>query len=400
MSVLAECPRCRKKQSTKNKQCKCGQDLDKAKRSKKVRYWISYRMPSGKQRRESVGAFEGLDPYSITDAREALSKRVVQKKERRIFDMLPESEINFDELSKWYLNLKTVKKLASYDRIETALSNFNAVFGNRKIDTVKRTDLEAYQEMRAERGKAPATIDMEISLTKTMIIKAFDDDKLDGRILKVFRAVKRKLKKGANARNRILTFDEYTRLVSKAPSHLKAALVIAFNTGMRLGEIRQLKWGYIDRKAGFIRLPKDMPKEKKAKAIPINHHVQAVLKSIPRALRHDFVITYKGKPITQKDGLKRSFATACKEAEIPCGRKTPDGITFHDIRRTVKTNMLEAGISKVYRDKILGHSLQGMDVHYMAPNEESLKTAMNQYTQWIDAQIEVALEKSRSQAAL
>ena len=36
---------------------------------------------------------------------------------------------------------------------------------------------------------------------------------------------------------------------------------------------------------------------------------------------------------------------------------------MHDLRRTVKTNMLAAGVDKTYRDLALGHSLQGMDAH-------------------------------------
>ena len=40
MSILAECPICKRKQSAKNKVCvKCDNDLDKAKKSKKVRFW-------------------------------------------------------------------------------------------------------------------------------------------------------------------------------------------------------------------------------------------------------------------------------------------------------------------------------------------------------------------------
>jgi hypothetical protein len=38
---------------------------------------------------------------------------------------------------------------------------------------------------------------------------------------------------------------------------------------------------------------------------------------------------------------------------------------MHDLRRTVKINMLEAGADKTYRDLILGHSLEGMDRHYI-----------------------------------
>jgi len=69
------------------------------------------------------------------------------------------------------------------------------------------------------------------------------------------------------------------------------------------------------------------------------------------------------------------------------GRKAENGFTLHDIRRTVKTNMLEAGIDKVYRDTILGHSYEGMDVHYLVPSEEALKEAMDKYTRWLDDQI-------------
>jgi hypothetical protein len=49
--------------------------------------------------------------------------------------------------------------------------------------------------------------------------------------------------------------------------------------------------------------------------------------------------------------------------------------------------MLNAGMDKVHRDLILGHSLKGMDVHYMAPDDNALTNAMEKYTLWIDDQI-------------
>ena len=380
MSILAECPICHRKQSNRNKVCPCGHDLIKAKRSKKVMYWINYRLPGGKQRREQVG-------YSVEEARDADGKRRGQKREHRIFDMLPESKMTFQELTDWYLDLKTVKKLASYDRTVFALKNFNAAFGTQIVGDIKFIDLENYQEKREEQGRAAATIDMEISIAKTMVTKAFDNDMVDGRVLKSFRKVKRKLKKGDNARKRILTFDEYLRLIRNAPQHLKTIIITAFHTGMRAGELRTLKWSYIDRENWFIRLPKSATKEKKKKIIPINAHVKKVLQEAPRALNHDFVFTYRGCPITHKNGLRKSFISACKKAKLTCGRDKENGFIFHDIRRTVKTNMLNAGVDKVHRDIILGHSLKGMDVHYMAPTEDALKGAMQKYTKWIDKNI-------------
>ena len=86
-------------------------------------------------------------------------------------------------------------------------------------------------------------------------------------------------------------------------------------------------------------------------------------------------------------GFKKSFLTACSRAGIPQGHNEENGITFHDIRRTVKTNMLNAGVDKVHRDLILGHSLKGMDIHYMAPSEADLHQAMARFTEWLDSQL-------------
>ena len=49
--------------------------------------------------------------------------------------------------------------------------------------------------------------------------------------------------------------------------------------------------------------------------------------------------------------------------------------------------MLNAGVDKVHRDTILGHSLQGMDVHYLVPYEDVLKQAMGKYSRWLDEQL-------------
>ncbi len=381
MAILAECPMCHSKQSNKNKVCKCGEDLDQAKRSRRVRYWIHYQVKN-KQIREPVS-------YSIEEARDAMGKRRGQRRENKIFDMLPESKLTFQELTDWYLSLASIKELASYDRTEQVLRNFNAVFGQWTLGSIKQTDLEEYQISRKGQGRADASIDMEIKLAQAAVTKAFDNDKIGGHSLKAFRRTKKLLEKGANVRTSTVGFEQYLSLSKVASSHYRAVLIIAFNTGMRLGEIKQLKWSHIDRGKSMIRLPKEITKEARVKAIPINHHVKAVLEALPRTLPpNDFIITYRGKPLNGKSSLKKQFPETCQKAKIAHGRKTLGGITFHDIRRTVKTNMLNAGVDKVHRDLFLGHSLTGMDSHYIMPNDESLTSAMQRYTKWVDRQIE------------
>ncbi|MFC1881159.1 tyrosine-type recombinase/integrase [Thermodesulfobacteriota bacterium] len=394
MSILAECPMCHKKQATKNKACNCGENLDKAKKSKKVRYWIAYRMPGGKQRRESVATMEGLNPYSISDARDAESKRVVQKRENRVFDMLPESNMTFQELSDWYTDIGSVKKLASYERIKIALNNFNVMFGNIISGAILPIDIEDYQAKRLNDGLAASTLDLELTIVKGAVTKAFDNDKISGRVLKAFRKVKKQSKPGANARRRTVTISEYLNLLTKASEHFRPMLIVAMNTGMRPGELRQLRWKHVDRKSGFIKLPGSLTKEGKDKKIPINHHVKALLDELSPGLgvvtenHHDFVFTNTRRPPTTSWWIKDSLRKSCKAAEIPYGRKVTDGIIMHDFRRTVKTNMTSADVNKVYRDLILGHSLRGMDIHYISPSNDDLKQAVDKYTEWLDGQIE------------
>lgn len=55
--------------------------------------------------------------YSINEARDANGKRRSQKRENRIFDILPEAKMIFEELADWYLDLETVKELASFKTI-------------------------------------------------------------------------------------------------------------------------------------------------------------------------------------------------------------------------------------------------------------------------------------------
>jgi integrase len=379
MAILAECPICRNKQSAKNKKCKCGENLDKAKRGQRVKYWIVYRLPDGKQRKEYVG-------NSITDAQAADGERKSQKKRKQFFEMLPESSMTFKELSEWYLDLPKVKKLKDYNGTKIKLNNFNSVYGDKIVGTIKPIDLESYQMERKSLDVKNTTIDLELNIVKGMITKGFDNDMVSGKTLKAFRKTKKVSAKSERTRKRTLTIEEYLKLIDKAAQHLKGMLIVVFNTGMRPGELKGLKWSYIDRKANFIRLPAEVTKEKSPKDIPINYHVKAVLDSVPRAINHDYVFTYKGSPIVRR-GSSDAFQTACRKAKIPCGQNVKNGIVMRDFRRTFKTNMLKAGIDKIYRDKIVGHSLRDMDVHYIVPSDSDLQKSIEKFTEWFDRKV-------------
>jgi integrase len=302
-----------------------------------------------------------LKGNSIEDAKTALSKRVVQKRENRILDMLPESLLTFQALTDWYLELESVKALASYHTLKYRLAAFNAVFGQTIVGDVKLTELENYQIRRLKEGKAPGTVDHEIKKMQTAVIKAFDDEMIGGDVLRIFKRVKPTLKKGADVRDRILTGDEFNAIMDGLPRHAKPIFAMGYYTGMRRAEILGLTWDKVDMKGRVIRLEAADTKDKEARSIPICPALFDVLKAVPMAIHDDHVFLYRGKPITS---IRRALMPTCKKAGVVYGRFKPGGFIFHDLRHTFNTNMRKAGVAESVIMAITGHSTREMFDRY------------------------------------
>ena len=367
MGILAQCPVCRTRQSVKNKICrKCDHDLDKAKTSKRLTYWISYRLPSGKQIQEPVGT-------SVDEARAADGKKKAQKKEGRLFDIKEDTKMNFNELTEWYLKLEKVKALASYDTIRISLMKFNKVFGNTIIASITPADLENYQAKRLKAGMAPATIDHEVGKTRTMISKAFDNRKISGETIRTFKTVKNLLKKGSDVRDRILTHDEYNRLYENASRHIREIITTAYYTGMRRGEILNLTWDRVDMKNRFINLEAADTKDDEKRSIPICEELFEMLTNVTRHLKNNHVFLFRGKKVSD---IRTGLVKACKKAGIIYGRFKKGGFVLHDFRHTFNTNMRKAGVTESVIMAITGHSTREMFDRYNTVDQDDTRQAV------------------------
>lgn len=369
MAILAECPICHKKQKVANKVCDCGEKLDKAKRSKRVRFWITYRLPGGKQRREAVG-------FSVEDARTAEGKRKAQKYENpRILQKVPEEKMTFQELTDWYLDLEKVKSLAYFPTLKINLASFNAELGHKIVSQMKPADIENYQAKRKKAGYSDNYVDHEVGAAKAVVNKAFDNDMVSGETVKVFKRVRKLLKRNANARDRILTLDEFERLLQHSPWHIEAVLVTGFYTGMRRGEILSLTWDKVDMEQHVIRLEASDTKDKEPRLVPICRELFDVLKAIPRAIHDNHVFLFKGKPVKS---LKTGLIRVCRDAGIDYGRFVKGGFVFHDLRHCFNTYMRKAGVAESVIMEITGHSTRTMFDRYNRVDADDVRRAVDQ----------------------
>lgn len=399
MAILAECPSCRIKQSVKNKLCKCGGDLDKAKQSKKIRYWINYRLPSGKQKREPVKG-KGIKPYSIEHAKDMESKRKVQKREKRIFDVKPDTELSFKEIADWYLSQSDVTGLLDETKKEKEpfwsilvkgkptkpswrvsaikLKNLCEDIGNKVVCDVQPQDLEDYRTKRENKGLSDAYIDDEITAGKTVINRAFKNNMISSETLNNWRSVKKALSPGDNARQGHITPQMHYKLHDKGADHLKLILTALYWTGLRPNaDVLPLEWDRVDLANRTIRFEVKRHRNQKPKPCMIyiaDELLEELRKNRFRDAGEDsHVFQYNGTPIQE---ITTAFKTACEEAGVKYGDKVPGGIVPYTYRHTLQNDMRKAGVNPWVIEAFVGHSLGGSKVHYQKIDIDDFKEAI------------------------
>lgn len=391
---LQQCPECGRIQSLKHSTCrKCGLDLEQA----KVTYWVDYRLPNGKQRRVSLAAYSDLDPHSFDDALDLISKLRLCKRQKQAFD-IPEQTITFNQLKKWYLKLASVQELASYKTgsLQSFLKGWCDEYGESVVGDITKVDVKDFRIKKSKTHK-PRTIDGYIAGVKTMLKMAVDAGKLSMDALKPFQ-IKGLLKRRSNARDRILSAEEFDALVSDNHCQwLTWALQIAYHTGMRQREVLGLIWSMVDLESNLIHVPAWLTKDDEDRDVPVLPSLKPILISIPRALRCDYVINDGERPLWGAL-LRRRLEEACFRVGIPYGRNTDNGFIFHDCRHTFNTNMDQAGIPKAAIMAWTGHSSEEMFYRYRTVNKQDQLKAEEKYEDYLKSLVDQMLsEKEKAQ---
>ena len=190
-----------------------------------------------------------------------------------------------------------------------------------------------------------------------MVNLAFECGKVGASTFRAFKATKKVLVKGSDVRDRVLSADEFDRLMSHSEGHTRGIIAMAYFTGMRRGEILGLTWDRVDLKKRLIYLEARHTKDKEPRKVPICAELLKMLQEMPGGLtesndeRH--VFTNQGNPL--KGNIRAGIRRACMLAGLAYGRNNRDGLTLHDLRHTFTTNMRRAGVPEPEIMAITGH---------------------------------------------
>ncbi len=270
-----------------------------------------------------------------------------------------EQKVIFKDFAKEYIEYAKINK-RSWTRDETSLKWLLSHFGNLLLSKITPKHIEDYKKARLEKVK-PSTINRELMTLSHIFTIAEKFRKFDGKNpvkeVKYFQEKQYVIK--------VLDREEIRRLVEASSGYLREMIILALNTGMRKGEILNLRWNDIDFTEHYIYIKET--KSNKTKKVPMNGIVSGVLKSMER--KGSFVFQ-NSKTDTRFRDFFRSFKTACRKAGVP-------DLRFHDLRHTAATLMVMGGVDLVTVKEILGHSKIEMTMRYAHPTPENKRRAVN-----------------------
>ncbi len=258
MALLQECPNCKNRSDESTKKCKCGFTLAKARG--KV-YWIEYYL-LGKRTRERIG------PNKLA-AEQRLREVLKARTEERYIDKNKNARITFDDLAKWYLNLPQIKTKSSYSRNVLSIRTISRILSGKVVRDLTLNHIEAYRQKRlgenSYKGEktCPATVNREISCLGHIMNLAEREGLIESVPFKGLKNLKED-----NVRTKILSHEEYDRLLSCCPPHTAKIIRMDYYTAMRQGEILNLIWDKVDLKNEFIHLEKEDTKPRNAGPFP------------------------------------------------------------------------------------------------------------------------------------
>lgn len=231
----------------------------------------------------------------------------------------------------------------------------------REIEAYKKKRIEAVRiTKKGEKKIKPATINRELACLKTLFNEAIKSDVVAENPVKQVKPYQEQKKA-----LRIPKKDELDKLVKNSSDRLKKILLIALNTGMRKGEILNMRWkdvDFIDNFINIIETKSGVPRK-----VPMNSLVRTTLKDTDRG--NDFIF-YNPKTNTRFKDIKTAFNAACRRAKIV-------DLTFHDLRHIAATNMVMGGVDLVTVKEILGHASIVTTLRYAHPTPENKRRAVN-----------------------
>lgn len=234
----------------------------------------------------------------------------------------------------------------NYQKDKGMVKKLKTFYGNCLLSKFDSSEVEKFRTKRKLDGMKPATINKEVGILRRMFNIAIDNGWMTKNP-----ALKKSVKPMAveNTEKKVLTFEEEKRLLSACTgecAYLKPIIICALHSAMRKSEILGLEWKNVDLENRLITIL--VQKNRKKSYLPISETLLKELKKLHQQKSSKYVFV---NPITNLPyvNIRNNYNKVLKQAKIA-------DFTFHTLRHTACTRLLEKGVSIDVVKEIMRHS--------------------------------------------
>jgi integrase len=266
----------------------------------------------------------------------------------------------------------------------------------KKLSEITPWLVEKWRSQRLKAGTKPATVNRDLASLNSALQKAVDWGHLEAHPV---RSVKR-TRTDQQAAPRYLTREEERRLRDTLKArderiqreresanawrhargypllpeingdHLTPMVLLALLTGLRRGELFNLRWEDVDFAGASLAVRGGGAKSGQTRHVPLNSEAVDVLRRWQAQTGGAAGLAFPGRNGGRLDNIRSAWESVIAEAKI-------EDFRFHDLRHTFASRLVMAGVDLNTVRELLGHSDYKMTLRYahLAPEHKAAAVA-------------------------
>lgn len=293
-------------------------------------------------------------------------------------------------LYEWLEQKRSTSKTATITRYKHSIEAFVEFLGEKaewNLDHLTVKQLRTFRDKLHGEGRTAKTCNGYTKDLKAALSGAVEE----GLLKKLPAGTLKDLPEDDSLERETFTIEEISKLVVACPNEEWRGVVLlgAFG-GLRLGDATRLQHSSLDFKEGVINyLPqKSSRRKKKARIIlPMHRDVRSFFQKQQSDKKGDCFPSLAQVSIGGNGGLSTQFVKIMAAAKVGRGQsKAPaegkagrrnHGRSFHSLRHTFNSMMLNKGVAQEIRMKIVGHADAETNAGYSHAELQSLRAAVD-----------------------
>jgi integrase len=327
--------------------------------SRSVNWYVQYTDTDGTRKQKSTGRSTKREALKVLTEFQTFLK---EKSKPILFSKLAEQFLE-------YAISNYPKK--TYDVYKAALTRFQGICGDIVLNKITAKHWDTYRIKRLEKVK-PVSVNIELRTLKAFLntIVRWGDLEQSPFNKQPFATV-------PESSPVFFTKEDFQKLLNVIKqAWLKEAVVFTVLTGLRRGELINLRWQDVDLQRRVLIVqsnPTFKTKQGKKRTLPLNETAFHLL-----TLKHshsigEYVFMHNGKQIAE-DWISQLFKRAVKDKEAGLNEK----LHWHSLRSSFASWLVIDGVSIYAVSKLLGHSSVAItQKHYAHLATENLHNDVN-----------------------